>query len=69
VFELQQDIGSPRFRHHLQVHKFEAYLFVTPGRSATLFPEHDLSDKIHAIRQAFPTPEDINDNQFNVSSK
>lgn len=65
----QQNISSPRFHPYLQVHEFEAFLFVNPERTAALFPERDLSNQIRTIRQAFPTPEDINDNPLTAPSK
>jgi len=65
----QRAIASPRFRAYLQVHEFEALLFADPERTASLFPEQDLEDRIRHIRQLFPTPEDINDNPENTPSK
>ncbi|MBK9927834.1 MAG: DUF4276 family protein [Anaerolineales bacterium] len=65
----QQDINSPRFYPHLQVHEFEAFLFVEPVRTAELFPERDLTNEIQRIRDGFPTPEDINDNPQTAPSK
>ncbi|NTV46234.1 MAG: DUF4276 family protein [Chlorobiales bacterium] len=65
----QRDLGSPRFRPQLQVHEFEAFLFVNPERTASLFPERDRADEIRMIRQAFPTPEDINDSPMTAPSK
>ncbi len=65
----QKDIGSPRFRPHLQVHEFEAFLFVDPERTATLFTKKSLAKEIQRIRHEFPTPEDINDNPQTAPSK
>jgi hypothetical protein len=65
----QQDIGSPRFYPHLQVHEFEAFLFVDPARTSVLFPEKDFTEEIQRIRDSFPTPEDINDNPQTAPSK
>jgi len=65
----QQDIGSPRFHPHLQVHEFEAFLFVEPARTAALFPEKNLTNELQRIRRKFPTPEDINDNPQTAPSK
>jgi len=65
----QQEINSPRFHPHLQVHEFEAFLFVEPIRTAELFPERDLTNEIQRIREKFPTPEDINDNPQTAPSK
>lgn len=65
----KSDIASPRFYPHLQVHEFEAFLFVAPERTAMLFPEKDLTKQIQKIREAFPTPEDINDSPQTAPSK
>ncbi len=65
----QQDIGSPRFYPHLQVHEFEAFLFVDPARTSALFPEKDFTKEIQSIRNSFPTPEDINDSPQTAPSK
>lgn len=65
----QQDIGLMRFFPHLQVHEYEAFLFIDPDRTARLFTERDLTNEIRAIRQAFPTPEDINDDPMTAPSK
>ncbi|KAA0260367.1 MAG: hypothetical protein DPW18_20665 [Chloroflexi bacterium] len=65
----QKDIDSPRFRPHLQVHEFEAFLFVDPVRTATFFTEINIAKEIQRIRREFPTPEDINDNPQTAPSK
>lgn len=65
----EQDIRSPRFRAQLQVHEFEAFLFVNPERTATLFPDFDHAASIRKIRQNFLTPEDINDSPQTAPSK
>jgi len=62
-------IGSPRFRPYLQVHEFEAFLFVNPEQTAALFPGLDKSDALRKIRQGFSTPEDINDDPNSAPSK
>ncbi|HNB54727.1 MAG TPA: DUF4276 family protein, partial [Anaerolineales bacterium] len=63
------DIGSPRFRPYLQVHEFEAFLFVNPDKTAEMFPGTNHLPDLRAIRQAFPTPEDINDGPTTAPSK
>lgn len=65
----KKDVHSARFYPHLQVHEFEAFLFVDPVRTADLFPEQNLSIELSEIRQAFPTPEDINDHPQTAPSK
>jgi hypothetical protein len=65
----KEDINSSRFHPHLQVHEFEAFLFVNPERTAALFPEKNLVEQLLKIRRAFPTPEDINDSPITAPSK
>ena len=66
----QQDIGSPRLRPYLQVHEFESFLFVNPARTASLMTGgNDLAMQLQAIRQGFPTPEDIDDAPATAPSK
>ncbi len=66
----KSDIGDRRFRPYLQVHEFEALLFVNPELTARLFPEKkDLTQELQNIRKKFLTPEDINDNPLTAPSK
>lgn len=66
----QQEICSQRFQPYLQVHEFEAFLFVDPIRTASMFTSrHNLSNQLQLIRQSFPTPEDINDSPITAPSK
>lgn len=66
----QQGIGSLRFHPYLQVHEFEAFLFVDTARTASLFTgTNDLAEQLQAIRRKFTTPEDINDSPLTAPSK
>ncbi|NJO18071.1 MAG: DUF4276 family protein [Thioploca sp.] len=66
----QNDIGSRHFHPYLQVHEFEAFLFVNPTRTANMFAEvENLEKQLQTIRKKFPTPEDINDNPNTAPSK
>ncbi len=65
----QQDINIPSFRPHLQVHEFEAFMFVDPKKTAALFPENDLTRELREIRESFQSPEDINDSPITAPSK
>lgn len=60
--ELSVDIGDPRFRAYYSLHEFEALLFASPAEIAKACVTAGLENKFAAIRAAFPTPEDINDN-------
>ena len=66
---LKSDIVSARFYPHLQIYEFEAFLFVNPERTATLFTDRDISAELRRIRQEFPTPEDIDDGPLTAPSK
>ncbi|NDJ77486.1 MAG: DUF4276 family protein [Chloroflexi bacterium] len=59
----QQDIGHRRFLPYLALHEFEALLFVDPDAIAKQFPDLDISEDLHAIRRAFISPEEINEEQ------
>lgn len=58
-----------RFVPYLQVHEFEGLLFSDPGALANALGRNELSRKLKDIRDAFATPEDINDKPDTVPSK
>lgn len=59
---LAADIGHERFLPYIQVHEFEALLFSQPAALASAFPSKKaLAGVLQKHRQAFATPEDIND--------
>ncbi len=59
---LSQDIGHNRFRPHIQLHEFEAFMFVAPETTIDCFPDHrNRLDRLRAIRATFKSPEEIND--------
>jgi len=64
-----RDIGDPRFRPYLSLHEFEALLFVDPGEIARGFSRNELLNDLQIIRNAFATPEDINDHPETAPSK
>jgi hypothetical protein len=74
---LLADIGNemgPRFnaRHFVPfvvMHEFEALLFSNPDRFAQGIGRRDLAVEFLAIRQAFESPEDINDSVETAPSK
>ncbi len=55
------DVDNPRFRPYLSLHEFEALLFVNPKEITQGFSRPELLPQVEQIREAFPTPEDIND--------
>jgi hypothetical protein len=64
------DIGNPRFKPYLQLHEFEAFLFVAPDITAQeLELNNNQLSAIAQIRTLFATPEEINDNPNTAPSK
>jgi hypothetical protein len=63
------DIAHRRFLPHLTLHEFEALMFTDPGRIADQFPDEDHRAELHAIRDAFDSPEEINDDPRTAPSK
>ena len=56
------DINHERFLPYIQAHEFEALLFSRPATLAAAFPSRrTLAAVLQKHRQAFATPEDIND--------
>ncbi len=64
-----QDIGHRRFRPYLQLHEFEALMFVDPQRTAAQFPGVNRLDALGDIKAAFNSPEEIDDDPNNAPSK
>lgn len=58
-----------RFIPYLQVHEFEGLLFSDTGALARGMYRPDLQPKLKAIRDAFASPEDINDDPKSAPSK
>jgi hypothetical protein len=58
-----------RFYAYLQVHEYEGLLFSDPNALARGLGQQNLSGQLHAIRNAFQTPEDINDDPNRAPSK
>lgn len=58
-----------RFIPYIQMHEFEALLFSSPSQFAQGISEPLLEPRFQAIKDAFSTPEDINDNPNTAPSK
>jgi hypothetical protein len=58
-----------RFRFHLVMHEFEGLLFSSPSGIARGLGRTDILPGLHAIRNAFPTPEHIDDHPVSAPSK
>jgi len=66
VPELRPDL---RFLPYLQLHEYEGLLFSDPSAFAAAINQPHLAQRFHALRDAFPTPEDINDGPGTAPSK
>jgi hypothetical protein len=58
-----------RFLPYLQLHEYEGLLFSDPEAFANGISHSHLTPQLQAIRQGFPTPEDIDDNPDTAPSK
>jgi hypothetical protein len=65
---LSDDINNSRFRAYYSLHEFEALLFASPATIAQAFAAPKLEQKLLAIRAAFNTPEDIDDDPATAPS-
>jgi hypothetical protein len=65
----RQDINHRKFLPYFSLHEFEALLFTSPEIIATNFPETDLRSELSKIRNAFGSPEEINDDPRTAPSK
>jgi hypothetical protein len=67
--EWKTRIGHPRFLSYLMTHEFEALLFSKPEELSRALYQSDLGPKLKAIRDSFPTPEEIDDDPLTAPSK
>ena len=58
-----------RFIPYVQIHEFEALLFSSPKKLALGISRSDLTDHFQDIRDAFGSPEEINDDPNTAPSK
>ncbi len=65
----QADIGNLRFRPYLQIHEFEAFLFVDPDITNTYVGGPNQVRRLTEIQSAFHSPEEINDGPDTAPSK
>jgi hypothetical protein len=54
---------------YLQLHEFEGLLFSDPAAFASSIGQEHLTQSLQQVRDAFATPEDINDNPDHAPSK
>lgn len=60
--KFKDDIGNWRFLPYLALHEFEAMMFAAPEEIAKAFPDIDIADHLSKIRKAYPSPEEIDEN-------
>jgi hypothetical protein len=63
------DLGHPRFRPHLVLHEFEAWVFSEPAAASWVFDEPQVAPSLQAIRDGFTSPEDIDEGVTTAPSK
>jgi hypothetical protein len=66
---LGRDIGHRRFRPYLQLHEFEAFLFVDPPKTAAAFPGLNILDRLAQVKNAFGSPEEIDEEPDTAPSR
>jgi Domain of unknown function (DUF4276) len=70
ICELIPDLRPDlRFLPYLQLHEYEALLFSDPPALAAAINQPYLAQEFQRVRDAFPTPEDINDDAVTAPSK
>ncbi len=62
-------IDNRRFIPYLQLHEFEAFLFVSPSDTADVLGCQNQRMRIARVSQAFTSPEEINDDPITAPSK
>ena len=68
--DISSAVGHPRrFVPYVVMHEFEGLLFSDPDRFAQSLGEPALAPEFRAIREAFETPEDIDDSPDTAPSK
>jgi hypothetical protein len=66
--QVNQDIGAENCHFHFMLHEFEAVLFSNPAAFGGIATKEQV-EKIAAIREAFDTPEHINNSPATAPSK
>lgn len=69
LLQLTGNNALRRFIPYIQMYEFEGLLFSNPAMLAAAFYEPELEDDFSAIRNGFPTPEDINNDRETAPSK
>lgn len=66
---LGRRFDARRFIPYVQMHELEGLLFSDPERAAAGMYQAQIAPALRAIRDQFPTPEDINDDPVTAPSK
>ncbi|GIK39152.1 MAG: hypothetical protein BroJett011_29850 [Chloroflexota bacterium] len=64
-----KDIDHHKFFPYLQLHEFEALIFVAPEKIATYFPNTNKLNELRQIKSTFHSPEEIDDGPETAPSK
>ena len=67
--EFTKLISDPRFRPYIQLHEFEALLFVNLSAISKAFPGTNKLAELERIKSAFSSPEEINEGEQTAPSK
>ncbi len=67
--EFQHEIADERFKPYLQVHEYEAFLFVAPEITARVLSGRNQLRGLRQISESFNSPEEINDGMASAPSK
>jgi len=65
----EKDINDRRFSAYLSLHEFESLLFSSPSEIAKTLNASEKEPELRAVRNAFASPEEINDNPKTAPSK
>ncbi|MFA5859638.1 MAG: DUF4276 family protein [Elusimicrobiota bacterium] len=65
----KNDINHDKFLPYLQLHEFEAMVFVSPKEAAEALTEVRKVADVEKVKQQFHSPEEINDNPTTTPSK
>lgn len=66
---MEQDINNRRFKAYLQLHEYEALLFTQPEKFGEWTPGTAVVEQIIGIKNAFNSPEEIDDGAETAPSK
>lgn len=65
----KEDIKNPKFRPYLELHEFEAMVFVSPDEIIKTMIKPEKAEEINDIKNQFTSPEEIDDGPKTAPSK